>query len=108
MGLFWLFAEGLIMVWVRGGLLFLQTGRSRQRAYLFFCPALFGAVVFLCSGKTFFQAGIDYRGPAVGAQADAQTCLPGCRKKRWVLFWWRRREEEKLAGENLYRTSPNG
>lgn len=31
MGLFWLFAEGLIMVWVRGGLVYLETGRSRFR-----------------------------------------------------------------------------
>jgi hypothetical protein len=51
MGLFWLFAEGLLMVFVRKGMLFLETGRSRQSAFLLFCLTLFAAIVFLYAGK---------------------------------------------------------
>ncbi|ABW68333.1 hypothetical protein [Desulfosudis oleivorans] len=54
MGLFWLFAEGLIMVWVRGGLAYLETGRSRQRIYILCCLALFVTIVSLYAGKSFF------------------------------------------------------
>lgn len=53
MGLFWLFAEGLIMMCVRKGLFFLETGQSRQRIYSLFCLALFGLIVFLYTGKGF-------------------------------------------------------
>lgn len=51
MGLFWLFAEGLIMVYVRKGLLFLETGQSRQRVFTLFCLILFAAIVALYAVK---------------------------------------------------------
>lgn len=53
MGLFWLFAEGLIMTCVRGGLRFLETGQTRQRAYLLFCLTMFAFIVFLYAGQDF-------------------------------------------------------
>ncbi|MDY6831565.1 MAG: hypothetical protein SWC96_06925 [Thermodesulfobacteriota bacterium] len=51
MCLFWPFAEGLIMVWVRGGLAYLETGRSRQRIYILCRLALFVTIVSLYLGS---------------------------------------------------------
>jgi len=51
MGLFWLLAEGLIMIFVRKGVLFLETGEARQKRFLFFCIAVFAFIVILSLDK---------------------------------------------------------
>ncbi|MDY6903263.1 MAG: hypothetical protein SWH61_01135 [Thermodesulfobacteriota bacterium] len=51
MAIFWLFAEGLIMVLVRKGLLYIETGRSRQHSYLLFCVCVFITVTALTFGR---------------------------------------------------------
>lgn len=50
MGIFWLFAEGLIMIYVRKGLLFLENGQSRQRIFLITCCAIFILLTMLNYG----------------------------------------------------------
>ncbi len=51
MGIFWLFAEGLIMIYVRKGFLFLKTGNTRQRNFLLFCLTVFTLMTLLSFGK---------------------------------------------------------
>jgi hypothetical protein len=51
MGIFWLFAEGLIMVYVRKGLLFLERGDLRQRRFLIICMTIFAILTLMIFGQ---------------------------------------------------------
>lgn len=53
MGLFWLLAEGLIMVFVRRGTIFLETGKTGQRLFVFFCSGVFLAATVFTFGGSF-------------------------------------------------------
>ena len=46
MGIFWLFAEGLIMVYIRKSFIFLSKGEARQITFIFFCITVF--VLLFC------------------------------------------------------------
>ena len=47
MGLSWLLAEGLIMVFVRRGVRFLETGKTNQNVFVIFCVGVFLIVAAL-------------------------------------------------------------
>jgi len=51
MGILWLLAEGLIMVYVRKGFLFLSGRDDRQRPFLAFCAVFFVLLALLRLGK---------------------------------------------------------
>lgn len=46
MGIFWLFAEGLVMVYIRKGFIFLKKGEARQKSFICFCITFF--VLLFC------------------------------------------------------------
>jgi len=46
MGIFWLFAEGLVMVYMRKGFIFLKKGEAQQKVFIFFCITVF--VLLFC------------------------------------------------------------
>lgn len=46
MGIFWLFAEGLVMVYMRKGFIFLRKGEVQQKTFIFFCITVF--VLLFC------------------------------------------------------------
>jgi hypothetical protein len=50
MGIFWLFAEGLIMVYIRKGFIFLKKGHSRQKAFTISCITVFVLLFILNFG----------------------------------------------------------
>ena len=51
MGIFWLFAEGLVMVYIRKSFIFLKKGEARQKAFIFFCITFFIILVCLNFGE---------------------------------------------------------
>jgi hypothetical protein len=51
MGIFWLFAEGLVMVYIRKGFIYLKKGDARQKAFVFFCIFFFIILVCLNFGE---------------------------------------------------------
>lgn len=64
MGIFWLFAEGLVMVYIRKSFLFLKKGEARQREFVFFCITFFIILVCLNFGEEInidTYLGIKYR-----------------------------------------------
>jgi len=46
MGIFWLFAEGLVMIYIRNGFIYLRKGEAKQEVFLFFCITAF--IVLAC------------------------------------------------------------
>ena len=60
MALFWTFAEGLILIYMRWGVLFLRRGEERQRIFLFFCIVIFFLLFCLMfRGENFFGGFMD-------------------------------------------------
>lgn len=51
MAIFWLFAEGLVMVYIRKSFLFLKKGEARQKEFVFFCITFFIILVCLNFGE---------------------------------------------------------
>ncbi len=51
MGIFWLFAEGLVMVYIRKSFIFLKKGEARQKVFIFFCITFFIILVCLNFGE---------------------------------------------------------
>ncbi len=51
MGIFWLFAEGLVMIYIRKGFIFLKNGDARQIAFIYFCITVFVLLVCLNFGQ---------------------------------------------------------
>jgi hypothetical protein len=84
MGLFWLFTEGLIMICVRGGLRFLETGRSRQRGFVFFCLGVFAAVAFLYASQGLIAGRLRISFPLFSARFYS-GCLWNLTCTLWVL-----------------------
>lgn len=58
MGILWLLAEGLIMVYVRKGYRLLAVGDGRQRRFLSFCIAAFILLVLLRLGRVLGLDGV--------------------------------------------------
>ncbi|MDY7038552.1 MAG: hypothetical protein SV375_20665, partial [Thermodesulfobacteriota bacterium] len=55
--LFWTFAEGLILFYMRWGVLFLRRGEGRQRIFLFFCVVIFLLLFCLMFGGENYLSG---------------------------------------------------
>jgi len=53
MGIFWLLAEGLVMVYMRKGFIFLKNGEARQKKFIFFCVIVFLLLFCLNFGQEF-------------------------------------------------------
>jgi hypothetical protein len=51
MGIFWLFAEGLVMVYIRKSFIFLKKGEARQNIFIFSCVTFFIVLVCLNFGE---------------------------------------------------------
>jgi len=67
MGIFWLFAEGLVMVYIRKGFIFLRKGESQQKAFVFFCITFFIVLVCLNFGeKINFDRYLGYKNKSLG------------------------------------------
>lgn len=64
MGILWLLAEGLIMVYVRKGFLFLSGRDDRQKPFLVFCAVSFVLLALLRLGKVLNLDGV--LGPGAG------------------------------------------
>ena len=60
MALFWTFAEGLILIYLRWGFLSFNKGEGKQRAFLIFCIAVFALLLWLMfGGEVFFAKFVD-------------------------------------------------
>lgn len=62
MALFWTLAEGLILIYIRWGFMFLIKRKGREKIFLISCVTIFGLLIFLMyGGEIFFGKFMDLR-----------------------------------------------